>query len=189
MMFGPQNPLIYPSKGLRTTLDNLGCMVEVQRLFTKAHRLSILQRLWSKIRRRPNHLLDLAQIHKNFKLTNAHYKGIEIVPIDRIIGSEGRSKDFDANFYPVSEHNRERWTRIAAARLMHVVLPAPELIKIEEHYFVRDGHHRISVAKFLGEKHVDGEVTEWQIEGSLYPQTCGNEGNLMAMEAQISLVR
>lgn len=188
-MFGPQNPLIFPSKSLRTTLDSVGCMVEVQRLFTKAHRRSIFQRLWRKIRRRPNQLLDLAQIHKNFRITNAHYKGIEIVPIDRIIGSEGRSKDFDVNFYPLNEHNRERWTRIAAARLMHVVLPPPELIKIGEHYFVRDGHHRISVAKILGEKHIDGEVTEWQINGSLYQQVYGNEGNSMALEAQIFLAR
>jgi hypothetical protein len=188
-MFGPQNPLIFPSTKLRTTLDSLGCMVEVQRLFTKAHRLGVLQRVWRKIRRSPNHLLDLAKIHKDFRITNAHYKGIESVPIDRIIGSEGRSKDFDANFYPVSEHNRERWTRIAAARLMNVVLPPPELIKIEGYYFVRDGHHRISVAKILGEKHIDGEITEWQIDGSHSQQICGNPGNTMAMEAQICLVR
>jgi hypothetical protein len=166
-MFGPQNPFLFPSTQHRDAREHYAIMMRAQRMFDKAHRLGTLWSLWQKMRGCPNHLLDLAQVVKENSVTNAHYTGSEIVSIDRIIGSEGRSKDFNAGFYPAGTHNKERWSRVAAARLTNVVLPPPELIKIDWHYFVRDGHHRISVAKVLGEKHIDVVVTEWEIDGVL----------------------
>jgi hypothetical protein len=188
-MFGPQNPFIFPSTQHRDAREHYVVMMQAQRMFDKAHRLGILWSVWKKIRGFPSHLLDLAQVVKENMVTNAHYSGTEIVPIDRIIGSEGRSKDFSADFYPVGAHNKERWSRVAAARLMNVILPPPELIKIDQHYFVRDGHHRISVAKILGEKHIDSVVTEWQVDGRLRHQICGQLGRSSAVQAQLTLVR
>jgi hypothetical protein len=72
------------------------------------------------------------------------------VQIDRISGSEGRSSDFDRAFNPLRSHNRDRWLGITAARRRGKSLPPIELIQVRGVYFVRDGHHRISVARALG---------------------------------------
>jgi len=56
---------------------------------------------------------------------------------------------------------------IAAARQMGRTLPPVELIQIGDLYFVRDGHHRISVARGMGQEHIDAEVTVWEMGGPL----------------------
>jgi hypothetical protein len=81
-----------------------------------------------------------------------------VVPLDKIVGTEGRSDDFDAKFRPLKQHNRDRWINLAAARYMGVVLPAVELVQDGDEYYVRDGHHRISVAKVMGQLEIDARV-------------------------------
>jgi hypothetical protein len=80
------------------------------------------------------------------------------VPLDSIVGSEGRSDDFDAAFHPLKLHNRERWLSVAAAHLTGVVLPAVELVQVGAEFYVRDGHHRISVARALGQAEVEARI-------------------------------
>lgn len=60
-------------------------------------------------------------------------------------------------------HTRRRWLSIAVARLNGQAMPAVELIKVGDVYVVRDGHHRISVARALGEGFVDAHVTAWEL--------------------------
>jgi hypothetical protein len=86
------------------------------------------------------------------------YTGVQTVPIHLIQGSEGRSTDFDRDFYPLSAHTRERWLGIYDAQNAGEELPPVELIRLNERYFVRDGHHRISVARTLGRVYVDATV-------------------------------
>ena len=80
------------------------------------------------------------------------------VPLEKIVGSEGRSEDFDANFNPLKAHNRERWISVAAARRTGITLPAVELVQIGPAYYVRDGHHRISVAKVMGQLDIEARI-------------------------------
>jgi hypothetical protein len=82
------------------------------------------------------------------------------VPIDCIRGSEGRTEDFDDTFHPLHDRMRSRWLNVASMRLAGEGLPSVELIHSCGRYFVRDGHHRISVAKALGEAYIDAEVIE-----------------------------
>jgi hypothetical protein len=89
------------------------------------------------------------------------FLGTKTVEIAKICGSEGRSGDFNQDFEPLVENTRDRWIRIAAARQQGITLPAVELIKVGNRYFVRDGHHRISVARAFGELFVDAIVIEW----------------------------
>lgn len=81
-----------------------------------------------------------------------------IVPLDQIVGSEGRSDDFDADFNPLQTHTRERWIGIAAALRMGLGLPPVELVQAGDGYYVRDGHHRISVAKALGQLEIEARI-------------------------------
>ena len=98
---------------------------------------------------------------------NRHYAGIKTIRLNQIRGSEGRTEDFDANFKPLQVRSKDRWTSIAKAQLTDQALPLVDLIQIGETYFVRDGHHRISVAQALGQELIEAEVTVWQMDNPL----------------------
>ncbi len=89
---------------------------------------------------------------------NSYDAGVQAVAIDAIIGSEGRCSDFDREFHPMKRHTVERWVSIAIARMCDYNLPPVDLLKVGEEYYVRDGHHRISVARALGDLFVDARV-------------------------------
>jgi hypothetical protein len=120
----------------------------------------------SRIRRRilgyQQWLYDLASLKPQIALQGGSYSGIKVVGINNIIGTEGRAANFDIDFYPVSEESRERWVNMAVAYLARTPLPPVELIQVGDKYFVRDGHHRISVARAFGQTAVDAEVITWQ---------------------------
>jgi hypothetical protein len=87
--------------------------------------------------------------------------GLREVALDRIVGSEGRTHDFDADFRPTHTDTQDRWIGIAAARRNGIGLPPVDLIQIGDEYFVRDGNHRVSVARALGEATIEAVVTRW----------------------------
>ena len=124
-------------------------------------------RIGARLLGRDHRLLHLGSLWANASLSGGRYAGLRSVPIHQIRGSEGRSDDFDAEFRPLKAHNRWRWVNLAAARLRGAVLPPVELIQVGDVYFVRDGHHRISVARAFGQEHIDAEVTVWDLTGPL----------------------
>ena len=87
-------------------------------------------------------------------------KGTEMVPLANIVGSVGRYRDFTRNFLPRAGVNEERWTRLDAALNSMEGFPPVELFKVGEVYFVRDGNHRVSVARANGSTHIEAYVTE-----------------------------
>ena len=133
---------------------------EALRLFSTMVANGKTHRIIQTLKRKPGRLLDRAAFHSASCVLNQHYAGQMSVPIDRIRGSEGRTEDFDDTFYPLHERMRSRWLNVASMRLAGEDLPSVELIHEGGIYFVRDGHHRISVAKALGEAYVDAEVIE-----------------------------
>jgi hypothetical protein len=131
--------------------------------FRRLQGQAVRSRLWATLTRQPRRtLLNLNQAQRTALPTTRAHAGIQLVPIAKICGSEGRSKDFDADFRPLHEASKERWVDIAIARSRDVPLPAVELVQIGDCYFVRDGHHRISVAKMAGQLEIEAEVTVWQ---------------------------
>ncbi len=117
-----------------------------------------ITRFKAMILRQPMWLLDLNEVKAGLHVQGSYYSGFKAVPIDLIIGSEGRKQDFDLNFHPVRMASRDRWVALAQAYLSGCPLPPVELIQIGDYYFIRDGHHRISVAATLGQKAIDAEV-------------------------------
>ncbi len=73
----------------------------------------------------------------------------------------GRTHDFDAVFRPLTNHSKERWTGIANARWGGRRLPNVSLIEANGAYYVQDGHHRVSVARALGDRDIEANVTAW----------------------------
>lgn len=123
--------------------------------------------LWSGLTGRAHCLLALGEVNDACTVHTHHDAGIRTVPIDQIRGSESRYTDFDRDFNPLQEHGRDRWLHIAQARERGKALPPVELVQIGEIYFVQDGHHRISVARALGQRTINAQVVVWQVSGPL----------------------
>ena len=124
--------------------------------------------LWSTLTGRTGRLLALAEVEACCAVVDSRYDGTRTVPISHIRGSSSsRCCDFDADFRPLDSCDQGRWHRLAAARLRGAMLPPVELILVEGFYFVVDGHHRISVARALGEREIQATVTTWQVAGQL----------------------
>ena len=120
-------------------------------------------RLWSLLTGGSARLADLAEVAEARSVCARHATKVQSVPIAQIQGSEGRSHDFDRNFYPMQNRCKARWISIAMAWEQGKILPLVELIQVGDEYFVRDGHHRISVARALGVKEIEAEVTVWAV--------------------------
>ena len=86
--------------------------------------------------------------------------GLLVVRLDSIVGTVDRDRDYDRQFRPTSNRPRERWERIAAAIRRGEALPPVDLYLVGGLHFVRDGHHRVSVARALGHETIDAYVTE-----------------------------
>jgi hypothetical protein len=120
--------------------------------------------IFSRLSGRPQHPADLNEVVQGRRIHYRRSLGLRTVPVSEIVGSEGRSDDFDTEFRPLVGHIRDRWIGIAVARMRGVVLPPVSLVKFDGRYYVRDGNHRVSVARFLGQAEIEAEVTAWQTE-------------------------
>ena len=136
-------------------------------MYERARRRGRIGRIWSLLTGRSRRLLDLDAVERRCTVRARRTVGMQAVPIDRIRGSEGRCQDFDCSFYPLDAHARDRWLSVAIARQMGLALPPVALIQVGDVYFVRDGHHRISVARARGQHTVDAFVTAWDVAGPL----------------------
>ncbi len=127
-------------------------------MFTRAFLRGRLNQGIGRFFHRERRLIDLQAALKNGDIRNSFDGGVRIVPIDRILGSQGRVEDFDACLRPVKEHTRSRWLSVAAARVKGTALPPVELVQVGPIYFIRDGHHRISVAREFGQESIEAAV-------------------------------
>ncbi|HSJ56021.1 MAG TPA: hypothetical protein VLC95_02510 [Anaerolineae bacterium] len=117
-----------------------------------------LGQLWARLRRQENHPLSLAGVHP----AAARYSGVRTVRLAQIRGSEGRCADLDARFRPLHGATRERWLRVADAHQKGIGLPPVALVQVGDTYYVRDGHHRVSVALAWGLESIEAEVVVWE---------------------------
>ncbi len=127
--------------------------------FNKALGRATLGRLLNYLTPERQQLLSLQDVKALLKPKSESYKGMKVVPIDRIVGSEGRYNDFNKAFLPRYEYIRNRWQSIDRAHISDVILPPIKLYEIGGVYFVRDGNHRVSVARHQGVYSIDAEVT------------------------------
>ncbi len=114
-------------------------------------------------------LISFTDIKSLLKPKNEVYKGMQVVPINLIVGSEGRYKDFDNHFFPKSNFLKARWERIDLAHYQDITLPPITVYELGGLYFVRDGNHRVSVAKMKGIENIDADVISLQSEIKLKP--------------------
>lgn len=130
--------------------------------FQHALRRAFLHRWRDRLRKGSAHdrLLSFDEAKSELARWSQSYRGVRPVEVEKIKGSVGRYRDFDESFLPLKRSMRARWRRIDRAYHRGEELPAISLYKIGEAYFVRDGNHRVSVARYHGVEEIDAEVVE-----------------------------
>jgi hypothetical protein len=128
--------------------------------YARARRKAFVARLWAWVRRRCASLCVFDEARWESGAENRRYVGVRTVEVSRIVGSVGRWREFDSGFMP-TRANEQRWKRVDLAFRKGLDLPPVVLYKIGDDYYVHDGNHRVSVARFEGVEMIDAEVTEF----------------------------
>jgi len=131
--------------------------------FQRARRRAVLADLHRRLRGEPDDvalILPFEEVVEALGRVGEQDLGLQVVDIDTIVGTVDRTREFDRGFRPISGRVRGRWERIAAAARRGEPLPPVSLYRVSGLHFVRDGHHRVSVARTLGWRKIDAYVTE-----------------------------
>ena len=137
--------------------------MDAQHDFLRARRRATIAKLMARLRGEPSDVgvvLPYEEVIDALGFVSEHRTGLHVVPLDAIVGSVDRGRDFDRRFRPTSGRSRGRWEQIAAAARRGESLPPIDLLRVGDLYFVRDGHHRVSVARALGHTDIDAYVTD-----------------------------
>src|SRR5919202_3851229 len=137
---------------------------QADRDFGRARRRSWLRRLVSRLRGEPVSSRmppSFDEARMSLRARNRMPKGRRAVDPQKIVGSVGRRRDFDRSFMPLRASAGERWKRVDLAFYRGKVLPPVSLYKLGDAYFVLDGNHRVSVARYHGVPAVEADVTEF----------------------------
>ena len=128
--------------------------------FYEAHRKASMKTVLSKITGKTVDLLSYDEILKRLRMKGQTDRGRAEIPLDKIIGSVGRYSDFTKDFLPRKISDSARWASVKMATESLSGVPPIEVYKIGDSYFVRDGNHRVSVARSNGQDHIEAYVTE-----------------------------
>jgi hypothetical protein len=131
--------------------------------FIRARRRAVLRAVAARFRREhtSNRLLSFDDVRRELVADNRLYRGTKVVEVEEIVGSVGRWRDFDRSFLPARASMGQRWKRIDRAFHRAEDLPPVELYEIGDAYFVVDGHHRVSVARYHDVPTVEAAVAEF----------------------------
>lgn len=129
-----------------------------EKSYASARRKAGLRALLSALTGRPNRLLRWDEVQDKLRIGGRIDRGVQSVPLNKIVGSVNRYRDFDRAFLPTQDVTAERWMNISRAYYAEEALPPVTLYKVGEVYFVVDGNHRVSVARQQGKAFIDAEV-------------------------------
>jgi hypothetical protein len=136
---------------------------DAQTDFSRARRRHELAQIARRLRREPddiNVILPFDEVVEALGWRGERRLGLKTIDLDSIVGTVDRSREFDRDFRPTSRRLRQRWERIAKAMRRGEAMPPIDVLRIGELHFVRDGHHRVSVARQLRLDKIDAYVTE-----------------------------
>ena len=111
--------------------------------------------------KKKENLKSFSEIQKEENAYNSVNLGIKEVSLDKIVGSVEKYADFDKNFVPKNNVVKQRWINIYIGYTSDSMLPTVILYKIKDNYYVYDGNHRVSVAKFLNFATIEAQVEEF----------------------------
>ncbi len=136
-----------------------------QNIRTKA----FFSEMMSLLRGQSAELLSFDDVKARLRLREESYKGLQDIPLDKIVGSVGRHRDFTGQFLPKTNGMKDRWSRVYAKMNSLEGVPPIEVYQVDDVYFVRDGNHRVSVAREIESKTIQAHVTELPTSVDLEP--------------------
>lgn len=137
--------------------------------FDDARRAALVTDILRLLQGKPRDLLPFEAVRETLRLRGVVDRGVRDVPLDDIVGSLGRDREFNRVFLPREEALRDRWNDVRAMTLGQEGFPRVELYKVGEAFFVLDGHHRISVARVLAAPTIEAHVLEFVTDVPLEP--------------------
>jgi hypothetical protein len=135
--------------------------------FSRARRRRALRALVNRLRLEPGDvdvILPFEEVVEALGRRGERQLGLQTIDIDSIVGTVDRGREFDRRFRPTSSRVRGRWERIAAATRRGEPMPPIKVYRVGVAHFVEDGHHRVSVARALGDDKIDAYVTGIETE-------------------------
>lgn len=132
------------------------------RKFTQARRRAFVSLALKALRGQNNTaLLPFSDVERHLELKHARNLGLQDIELANVVGSVGRYNDFTREFLPRRWSQEGRWRQIFDLAHSFMGFPAIEVFKVGEVYFVRDGNHRVSVARASGFKTIEAYVSEY----------------------------
>lgn len=126
--------------------------------FRRARARASLEQIAARLRGRSPQLLAFSDVKNRLQIRGQGLTRREIIPLDAIVGSVGRYNDFSRTFLPLRDSDAQRWARVKSAG-EYAGLPPIDVYRIDQAYFVSDGNHRVSIARQLGNTHIEAFVT------------------------------
>jgi len=157
---------------------------QVQTDYERARNKALFNELLSAVGRRDNRLMPFHELRSRLVPEGESYRGLQEVPVSKIVGSMDRFQDFDRAFLPRRKGTRSRWKNIDRAYYQDVRLPPIQLYKVGDVYFVKDGNHRVSVARERGVEFIDAEVIEGHVRVPISPEMSTEELLMQAEYAE-----
>lgn len=127
--------------------------------FRRARSQAVLKEIIARFTGESTQLLSYEEVRRKLKAQEGPARGLQDIPLDAIVGSVGRYFDFTRDFLPRQATDEGRWARVKVAVSDLTGLPPIEVYQIGDVYFVKDGNHRVSVARQLGATHIQAYVT------------------------------
>src|SRR3954454_17161809 len=124
--------------------------------------MSQLARRLSRDSRDVDVILPFDEVVDALGRVEERYIGLQTIDLDSILGTvdRGAHGGFDRQFRPTTPRVRARWERIANAARRGEARRPISVYRVGDVHFVRDGHHRVSVARALGRNTIDAYVVE-----------------------------
>jgi hypothetical protein len=136
---------------------------DVENDFLRARRRQTLSRLAHRLRREPddvNLILPFDEVVAALGRRGERSLGLQSIKLDTVVGTVDSNRDFDRFFRPTNGRVRQRWERLALAQVRGETVPPIDVYRVGDLHFVKDGHHRVSIAIAQGRTTIDAYVTE-----------------------------
>jgi hypothetical protein len=136
---------------------------DVENDFLRMRRRQVLARLAHRLRREPddvNLILPFDEVVAALGRRGERSLGLQSIKLDSVVGTVDSNRDFDRFFRPTNGRVRQRWERLALAQVRGETVPPIDVYRVGDLHFVKDGHHRVSIAIAQGRTTIDAYVTE-----------------------------
>jgi hypothetical protein len=134
--------------------------LEGQAVFERARFSAFWEEMQELLLQRPVGLLSFDEVKHRLHLSEQHYVGLENIPLAAVVGSVGRYRDFTRDFMPKKNQMLDRWSSVYIGMNDLTGVPPIDVYKVDDVYFVKDGNHRVSIARRLGYETIEAYVTE-----------------------------